>query len=596
MMPADSSRRPGRAGLIAGLLPPSVAAAESTGRPPGAAPGLFPAEQAALRTAGPRRRAEFAAGRSCARAALATLGVAAGPILPGPAGQPLWPAGVTGSITHCAGYQACAVARTTDVAAIGIDAEPDAALPAGLIETVATGPERVWISRHAAGRARGLLGPAALQRQGSGPQAVVPADRALAGLPGNGYRAGHHRHLHRLPARPGPGRWGPPGDPDDGPLAGPGRADRHRDRLGAGMSRASALRPGEQGRLGAMAAVILVLNGAGWGVFVFSVLPRHLHYQGLGVGLGVAITAWTLGARHAFDADHISAIDNVTRKLMSDGKRPLGTGFCFALGHSTIIVAIGAGIALAARAVFGAVVNPSSTYETLGGMVGTLLAATFLYLIAALNLVVLAGIARIFRDMRRGRYSEAELERQLQARGLMYRFFGRFMRAVNHSLADGTSSGMAFGIGFDTATEVLLLTAAVYAATSGLPFYAVLALPLLFAGGMTLVRHPGRLLHELSPTAGRSPGRSARCTTTWSSPGSRSRRPSSSAPSRSSACSPASSASAGAFWDFAASFDINKAGFTIAALFVTVWAAAIVIWRLGDIESRWQAGPPAPPD
>jgi 4'-phosphopantetheinyl transferase EntD len=152
MMPADSSRRPGRAGLIAGLLPPSVAAAESTGRPPGAAPGLFPGEQAALRTAGPRRRAEFAAGRSCARAALATLGVAAGPILPGPAGQPLWPAGVTGSITHCAGYQACAVARTTDVAAIGIDAEPDAALPAGLIETVATGPERVWISRHAAGR------------------------------------------------------------------------------------------------------------------------------------------------------------------------------------------------------------------------------------------------------------------------------------------------------------------------------------------------------------------------------------------------------------------------------------------------------------
>jgi len=139
-------------GLIAGLLPPAVAVAESTGIPSSAAPGLFPAEAEAVRTAGPRRRAEFAAGRSCARAALAALGVAAGPILPGPAGQPLWPAGVTGSITHCAGYQACAVARTTDVAAIGIDAEPDAALPAGLIETVATGPERAWISRHAADR------------------------------------------------------------------------------------------------------------------------------------------------------------------------------------------------------------------------------------------------------------------------------------------------------------------------------------------------------------------------------------------------------------------------------------------------------------
>ena len=147
MMPADS-----RCPLIVGLLPPAVAAAESTDLPPADAPGLFPAEEAALRTAGPRRRAEFAAGRSCARAALARLGVPAGPILPGPAGQPQWPPGVTGSITHCAGYQACAVARTADVTAIGIDAEPDAGLPAGLIDKVATGPERAWIARQAATR------------------------------------------------------------------------------------------------------------------------------------------------------------------------------------------------------------------------------------------------------------------------------------------------------------------------------------------------------------------------------------------------------------------------------------------------------------
>jgi len=152
-MPADSPWRPGRARLIGGLLPPPVAAAESAGRPPANSPGLFPGEEAAVRTAGPGRRAEFAAGRSCARAALAALGVAAGPILPGPAGQPLWPPGVTGSITHCAGYQACAVARTTDMAAIGIDAEPGAALPAGLIEAIATGPERAWISRHVAAAA-----------------------------------------------------------------------------------------------------------------------------------------------------------------------------------------------------------------------------------------------------------------------------------------------------------------------------------------------------------------------------------------------------------------------------------------------------------
>src|SRR5207302_8344096 len=137
--------------------------------------------------------------------------------------------------------------------------------------------------------------------------------------------------------------------------------------------------------------------------------------------------------RHAFDADHLSAIDNVTRKLMADGRRPLGTGFFFALGHSAVMVAVGAAISVAARAVFGAVVNPSSAYETLGGIVGTLLAAGFLYLIAALNLVVLAGITRIFAAMRRGRYSEQELERQLQARGLMYRFFGPLVRSVSHT-------------------------------------------------------------------------------------------------------------------------------------------------------------------
>ena len=174
-MPADPSRWPRPAGLIAGLLPPAAAAAESSGDPPDAGPGLFPAEEAVMRTAGPRRRAEFAAGRWCAREALARLGVPAAPILPGPAGEPRWPEGVTGSITHCAGYRACAVARTTDVAAIGIDAEPDAALPAGLIEKVATGPERAWIRRHAgAVTGAGPTGPGPTEAgpPGAGPTAV----------------------------------------------------------------------------------------------------------------------------------------------------------------------------------------------------------------------------------------------------------------------------------------------------------------------------------------------------------------------------------------------------------------------------------------
>lgn len=139
-----------------------------------------------------------------------------------------------------------------------------------------------------------------------------------------------------------------------------------------------------------MAAVIVAMHVVAWGIFLVEILPRHFHYTGLGIGVGVAVTAYTLGARHAFDADHISAIDNVTRKLMSDGKRPLGTGFFFSLGHSTVIMVVGVGISLAARAVFGAVVDPHSTFASIGGVVGTAVSGSFLYLIAALNIVVLA--------------------------------------------------------------------------------------------------------------------------------------------------------------------------------------------------------------
>src|ERR1700735_4530380 len=185
-------------------------------------------------------------------------------------------------------------------------------------------------------------------------------------------------------------------------------------RLSARIRKARmALTGGEWGRLTAMLAFILAVNAAGWIIYVGYVMPHHFNYQGeggsrgLGVGLGVAITAWFLGFRHAFDADHISCIDNTTRKLMADGKRPLGSGFFFSFGHSTVIVAVGAGITIAARAVFGAVVDPSSAYETAGGAIGTLVSAGFLYLIALLNLIVLAGIFKVFVGMRRGALGEA---------------------------------------------------------------------------------------------------------------------------------------------------------------------------------------------
>jgi high-affinity nickel-transport protein len=364
----------------------------------------------------------------------------------------------------------------------------------------------------------------------------------------------------------------------------------------AGRVRAvrNALSPAEWGRFGGMALVILVLNAGGWGIFLFAIEPHHFRYTGLGVGLGVALTAWTLGARHAFDADHISAIDNTTRKLMSDGKRPLGTGFFFALGHSTILVVVGVGLGIAARAVFGAVVNPSSGYEAIGGVIGTSLAAGFLYLIAALNVVVLAGIYKVFRGLRAGVLDEAELERQLQARGLMWRFFGRFMRSITKTWHMFVV-GLVFGIGFDTATEVLLLAATAAAATSGLPWYAVLALPMLFSGGMTLFdtadgcfmnfaygwafARPARKVYYNMVITGLSVAvafliGSIEVISLLAS----------------------ELRVRGRFWEVVSDFDINRAGFIIAGLFVVVWAAAITYWKVGDLDRRWAPAAELSPD
>jgi nickel/cobalt transporter (NiCoT) family protein len=353
----------------------------------------------------------------------------------------------------------------------------------------------------------------------------------------------------------------------------------------------------EWARLAAMFAFILAINTAGWGIYVLAVMPHHFNYQGeggsrgLGVGLGVAITAWFLGFRHAFDADHISCIDNTTRKLMADGKRPLGSGFFFSFGHSTVVMMVGVGITIAARAVFGAVVDPNSAYETAGGAIGTLVSAGFLYLIAVLNLIVLAGIFKVFRDMRRGTYDEAELEAQLQARGLMYRFFGRFMKSITHTW-QLYFVGLVFGIGFDTTTEVLLLAATAYAAVAGLPYYAVLALPFLFSGGMMLFdtldgcfmnfaygwafARPVRKVYYNLVITGLSIG-AAFIIGTIEILG----------------ILTTEAHLSGGFWSVMANFNINVAGFCIAGLFIGVWAVALTYWRMGHVEAKWSANVPA---
>ena len=234
-------------------------------------------------------------------------------------------------------------------------------------------------------------------------------------------------------------------------------------------------------------ATILALHVIGFGIFIAFVVPDH--YKGLGIG--VSVTAYTLGLRHAFDADHISAIDNTTRKLMNErrdqgAKRPLSVGYYFSLGHSTIVIAIGAGIVIAEKAVYGAVSNNNSGLEQFGGIFGTIVSAAFLYLIALLNIVILAGIVKVFRAMRHGTYDEAELERQLQNRGLMYRFFGKWMKAITKEW-QMYPVGVVFGMGFDTATEVALLATTALLATQSLPWYSIMCLPILFTAGMSLM-------------------------------------------------------------------------------------------------------------
>jgi high-affinity nickel-transport protein len=347
--------------------------------------------------------------------------------------------------------------------------------------------------------------------------------------------------------------------------------------------------PAERGRAGVMFLVILTLHVLGFAIFVLFVLPSH--YKGLGIG--VAATAYTLGLRHAFDADHISAIDNTTRKLMSEGKRPLSIGFWFSLGHSTVVVLIGVGIVVAERAVYGAVSNSHSTLERFGGVFGTVISASFLYLIGVLNLVILAGIVRVFRSMRAGDYDQAELERQLQSRGFMYRFFGRWMRTITREW-HMYPVGIVFGMGFDTATEVALLATTALLATQHLPFYAILCLPILFTAGMTLMDTvDGIFMNFAYSWAFFNPVRKVyyNLAITGLSV---------------SICFFIGTIEvlgllpteihgmSGSFWTYMQAFDINKAGFVIVGMFVVCWSGALAIWKFARIEERWALAPAAP--
>src|SRR6201987_531391 len=242
------------------------------------------------------------------------------------------------------------------------------------------------------------------------------------------------------------------------------------------------LSPAEWTRLGGLGAAVVGLHVLGW-LLLVSALGGHYQISKTTVfGVGTGALAYTLGMRHAFDADHIAAIDNTTRKLVSEGKRPLSTGFWFSLGHSSVVFVLALLLNFGIRSLDEQVRNSSSQLQYTTNIIGTMVSGVFLFLIAAINIVILAGIIRMFRDMRAGRYDDQQLEEQLNKRGLMTRLLGPLARRIDAPWKM-YPIGFLFGLGFDTATEVALLVLAGTAVIGGLPFYAVLSLPILFPAG-----------------------------------------------------------------------------------------------------------------
>jgi high-affinity nickel-transport protein len=339
----------------------------------------------------------------------------------------------------------------------------------------------------------------------------------------------------------------------------------------------AALTPQEWRRAALLAAIIGGLHVVGF-FLLFAVVAPHHYSLGAGggaFGVGVGITAYTLGLRHAFDVDHIGAIDNVTRKLMSEGQRPLSVGFFFSLGHSTIVFALATLLAFGIRGLSGAVESDGSTLHQVTGLIGPGVSGLFLLLIGMLNLVILVGIVKVFRRMRHGHYDERQLEQQLNSRGLMNRLYGRATRSVTKPW-QMYPLGLLFGLGFDTATEIALLaTAGAAASASGIPFYAILCLPILFAAGMSLLDTiDGAFMNFAYGWAFASPVRKLFYNITITG------------------LSVAVALLIGSVELVSVlagrpALDLDGVGYLVAGLFVATWALALAVWHFGQIERRW---------
>jgi nickel/cobalt transporter (NiCoT) family protein len=329
----------------------------------------------------------------------------------------------------------------------------------------------------------------------------------------------------------------------------------------------------ERRRAGLLALAIAALHAAGFGILFFLVAPAHLRLGGAAFSVGVGLTAYTLGMRHAFDADHIAAIDNTTRKLMGDGKRPLSVGFWFSLGHSSVVFGLALLLAFGVRALAGQVTDGGSTLETLTGAVGTTVSGTFLFAIGLINLAMLSGVARAVRAVRSGGHGEAEIERLLAPKGPLSALTGRLGRRITAPW-QMYPLGLLFGLGFDTATEIALLFLAAGAAFGALPFYAILCLPILFAAGMSLLDTlDGAFMAYAYGWAFAKPVRKLYYNLTVTG------------------LSVVVALGIGSVELLSAlgvaEVDLGDIGYLVVALFALTWLVAAGVWRFARIEQRW---------
>jgi high-affinity nickel-transport protein len=344
-----------------------------------------------------------------------------------------------------------------------------------------------------------------------------------------------------------------------------------------------------------MGAVIMTLHIVGWGVLIGVVAPAGYNVgstQFFGIGIGV--TAYTLGLRHAFDADHIAAIDNTTRKLMTDGQRPVSVGFWFSLGHSSIVFGLCALLGFGVRSLMPQVEDGGSALQQTTGFIGLIVSGAFLLLLGIINLVVLREIMRVFRGMRSGTYDEAELERHLNNRGLINRLVAPLTRAVRRPL-QMYPVGLLFGLGFDTATEVSLLVLAGGAAAFTLPWYAILTLPVLFTAGMCLFDTiDGCLMNFAYGWAFSTPVRKVYYNLTMTGLSVAVALIIGTQEIVSVVANKLSITAGPIGW--IGQLDLNYVGFVIVGMFIFTWILAVTVWHFRKIDDRWnqRLRPPTP--